>query len=534
MNSLPELDDAKWLMLLEQVNACFDKETLHRGHETYSKLQVQALSAIAGNGEPLIQAQVHVTDEIQFEVKLNVSGDLASSVCNCPVPKLCRHIAAVMMAYADRWGYSPLQLINPGHFLRRADTEKKVNEQTGQLPSMSVEQWHEYMAAYTKTVRPSFSDHAYIEELKGRLAGLDEQVSRLPRAEGLFFELHRKVFVLAVILRPDGTRDARRYTPYWNMNAFRGVSQWIEEQGKAVDAMDAAIPAGAVYSPAERVGQTLGYIRRQLKEETDYSYYMMYVAVWEHWIAPGGKREALGDWAARELAELDKLPSGVPPINAAKAYLHVRQRSADAAWEALQSANAVDSIPQHIYTFFLDCLCEDEDWAGLVAWLSRLAPYYQHARTSLAEYIAYWQKAVPHAPSAEAEMWKRMEELLPRSRVFIENILYEQREWKRWIEYQLLAGISPLDYRVSVLQPIEKEAPELLLPYYHQFVDRHIALKNRRDYKIAVKMLKRLKKLYNNRLKIPERWELFLAYFMERYSRLRALQEEMQKGKLTE
>ncbi|MNT90218.1 hypothetical protein D3C72_2310820 [compost metagenome] len=55
--------------------------------------------------------------------------------------------------------------------------------------------------------------------------------------------------------------------------------------------------------------------------------------------------------------------------------------------------------------------------------------------------------------------------------------------------------------------------------------------KNRHSYKAAVKLMKRLAKLYK-KLKREERWEEFLEVFTSRNSRLRALQEELRKGKL--
>jgi hypothetical protein len=129
--------------------------------------------------------------------------------------------------------------------------------------------------------------------------------------------------------------------------------------------------------------------------------------------------------------------------------------------------------------------------------------------------------------------WNVLEGMLPHSSPIIEDLLYEQRKWKPWVEMQILQGHDPLYHRVSVLQPIEKEEPSLLLPYYHQAIDHYVALKNRYDYKLAVKLLKRLEKAYK-KMKQAESWDRFFTGFVDRYSRLRALQEEMKKGKLLE
>jgi uncharacterized Zn finger protein len=130
-------------------------------------------------------------------------------------------------------------------------------------------------------------------------------------------------------------------------------------------------------------------------------------------------------------------------------------------------------------------------------------------------------------------MWQSLGELLPTTYRIIEDLYYEKRQWKPWIEMQIAQGYDPFTHRVHVLQPIEKESPELLLPYYHQAVEHYIRLKNRHDYKSAVRLLKRLEKVYK-KMKQPERWEAFFTRFVSRFSRLRALQEELKKGKLLE
>ena len=96
------------------------------------------------------------------------------------------------------------------------------------------------------------------------------------------------------------------------------------------------------------------------------------------------------------------------------------------------------------------------------------------------------------------------------------DALYESANGKPWIEMQIVQGYDPFTHRVNVLQPIEKESPELLLPYYHQAVEHYIRLKNRHDYKSAVRLLKRLEKVYK-KMKQPERWEAFFTRFVSRY-----------------
>ncbi|MNP22840.1 hypothetical protein D3C76_1155260 [compost metagenome] len=154
-----------------------------------------------------------------------------------------------------------------------------------------------------------------------------------------------------------------------------------------------------------------------------------------------------------------------------------------------------------------------------------------YRNNNLNKYWLYWEAVLQKSPEAEHHMWSTLVSMLPHSKKIYEEKLLQHGQWQRWMDYQLSTEREPLDYRVSVFQPIEKNAPELLLPFYHQAVDRYVVQKNRDSYKSAVKLLKRLAKLYK-KTKQEERWELFITAFAMRYSRLRALQEELRRGKL--
>ncbi|MNR12964.1 hypothetical protein D3C85_1293430 [compost metagenome] len=219
---------------------------------------------------------------------------------------------------------------------------------------------------------------------------------------------------------------------------------------------------------------------------------------------------------------------------AGRAYLYLQQAKSSEAWEAIASHASFKEAPSLLFIPFLTYLENKQDWCEIVQWLRRLTSFYARRRHyELEAYAAYWKAAIAHVPDADGHMWSSLEELLPASYRIIETMYYERREWKLWIEMQIAQGYDPFTHRVNVLQPIEKDSPELLLPYYHQAVEHYTRLKNRHDYKSAVRLLKRLEKVYK-KMKQPERWEAFFSQFVSRFSRLRALQEELKKGKLLE
>ncbi|MEC0213863.1 hypothetical protein P4H70_33625, partial [Paenibacillus ehimensis] len=95
---------------------------------------------------------------------------------------------------------------------------------------------------------------------------------------------------------------------------------------------------------------------------------------------------------------------------------------------------------------------------------------------------------------------------------------------------QLSNRVSPLDLYSLDLQTVEKHDPSLMLPLFHQAVERCIAEKNRTAYKNAVRLLKKLHTLYK-KLNRSNDWDDFIYRLAMKYSRLRALQEELRKGK---
>jgi uncharacterized Zn finger protein len=80
------------------------------------------------------------------------------------------------------------------------------------------------------------------------------------------------------------------------------------------------------------------------------------------------------------------------------------------------------------------------------------------------------------------------------------------------------------------MKQVEAAEPALLLPIYHQAVEKSIQEKNRTSYTNAVRYLKRLQALYQ-KLGQPERWSLYMQRLVHKYARLRAFQEELKKGK---
>ena len=110
-----------------------------------------------------------------------------------------------------------------------------------------------------------------------------------------------------------------------------------------------------------------------------------------------------------------------------------------------------------------------------------------------------------------------------------EDYLIQTERYEDFVDYYMAFEMPLSEAKPQHVQHLESKAPYALLPYYHQLIERYVHEKKREAYRDAAKLLKQLKTLYRRQKRLPD-WEKFISGFVERYGRLRALMEEMQKG----
>ncbi|MFD1887030.1 hypothetical protein [Paenibacillus wenxiniae] len=294
--------------------------------------------------------------------------------------------------------------------------------------------------------------------------------------------------------------------------------------------------------------ELLAVLRGDMLAEVRDTYTLLnsYYLFWRCWARPLPdslerieREQHILDEIATEAAARDKQPlSGSPhtrfahhSLLLAQSYIYFSLAQDEQALRYINEAAARhDFYPERLPDLTGE-LAASEQWERLVWWLNAMAPILRRQYSELQSYADHWDAAVRHLPDAEPQMWSALESLLPLGGRMYEDKLLSYGKYARWMDYQLSSGRDPANYKVTELKPVETGAPQLLLPFYHQAVERHMSHKNRDGYKAAVKLLKRLSKLYG-RLKQEERWQHYIEQFAARHSRLRALQEELRKGKL--
>ncbi len=536
------MNDDQWRMLVQDVAEFYDDVTIKRGYQYYKQGRVGTLTLPAPRE---ILAVVEGTDSYRVELNLDF---FTLSACTCPVNGNCKHMVAVLLAYADQQGRSIHALVNAksspivNAYANAAanasrqqaqedrtmkENQAKLEAAAGRIAELPVSEWHACMNLCAAPLERMVRNTGYATEAKSAIRAFARQ---LPGELEPLFELHVRLFLIDKLVRPTPApplgyaQDS--FIGYQTQVAIEG----LQEEIASLFDQEIAIYVGSKHWPS--MEETIDWLRRRMLARSSIQAYLapVYYQLWELWIGPHADGAGLYLEELRKLAQADEELGKQPARDnwlLAQGWMHFYIGQDQEAWALLREASGAEHL-----LGYLSELLRKEDWPRLAAWLAEIGPMlHTHRRNTLQAYYQYWERLLDEIPEAEPRMLDACLRMLPYSAGIYEELLLSRGHWQDWIDYQLSRGSEPLDYRVSVLQPIEKEAPALLLPFYHQAVERYVLQKNRSSYKAAVKLLKRLAKLYA-KLKQSERWEAFLYEFTDRHSRLRALNEELRKGKL--
>ncbi|PGZ95374.1 hypothetical protein COE51_20730 [Bacillus pseudomycoides] len=234
-----------------------------------------------------------------------------------------------------------------------------------------------------------------------------------------------------------------------------------------------------------------------------------------------------------------RIETKIHPLSKALASAHLlflQQKDA----EAMDVLRAQPPQVVGLYFDWLEDLLSSMQWERAEQWLS--FTYKRVKETITAEHDPYFVKDVVRLfmmmyetyathTNEQAGYEMILQELLPYSFGSYEQYVLAKKQYHTWTELHLLYGFEAIELLKEPLKEIEKEAPEAALPLYHYAAMQAIEEKNRKSYRRAIRYLKKLRTLYK-RLKRTDEWDYFIIMIASSYSRLRALQEELRKGKL--
>jgi hypothetical protein len=199
--------------------------------------------------------------------------------------------------------------------------------------------------------------------------------------------------------------------------------------------------------------------------------------------------------------------------------------------DAVRRLESLGTITMGDFLIYLHSFTQNQQWDRLLHWLRWLLPALKKAeKAEFNLFCDYWSEAVKNG-APEEEWMDALRSLLPRSYEKYMSLLVQRGRHREWVSFHLAYAISPLSISSLDLKRIEEADPGLLLPLYHQAIERSISAKSREAYKQAILLLKKLKLIYAS-LNNPARFDEFLQRLMNQYARLRAFQEELRRGKL--
>lgn len=218
-------------------------------------------------------------------------------------------------------------------------------------------------------------------------------------------------------------------------------------------------------------------------------------------------------------------------------HLHLLLREDEAALTLLHPCD--EEISPYFF-YWLKLLTSHKEW-------KRMEPYIIEAisrvKAHLSSYNNYYacrefmkltQQAITPfcVESNRLDLYeKALFQMLPYSFHDYEFFLFDKKEYDKWLELQTYASFNFESISTDRIKLLQAEAPQVLLPLYHQAIQADIEGKNREHYRLAVRKLKKLRTLYK-KLKRMDDWNSFLDVLLIRNKRLRAFHEECKRGKL--
>jgi len=516
--------------LIERMRHDFELPVLERGWEYYHKGRVTGIELRHG-----VEIHALVSGTRSYEVILDMDR-FDKSECSCPDEGCCKHMAAAIFTLYASFARPELLLAQLKQAIMvknrqqqsRTGTvkhEKKQERLEAPKPDQLPSVWQRFFDQqfYGYSLSQQHSIELFYSTAQEMLFPLAESWNEEPRA---LFKLHVILFVMRKIEQfYSDTKTS--YLSYYIETGCKTVAKQCMEQWSALlrpwDALSLAKRhAAALDDTLTMLGEAA-----LTGKDSPLDWLLAYRTVW--WkLAEDAKRiEKEKKRIGLLLSKSNLLPRRRDALLVASAHFDVVEGRDDQARERLEGLTRRDARDTFLY---LHRCYEDQQWNRMLAWLRWMLPAMQRAQQEeLRTFCTYWMEAV-NRQTDDGEWVEVMIALLPRTYYFYTVYLLKANRFKSWVDLQLANRVSPLNLYAMDLKTVEADDPSLLLPLYHQAVERCIEEKNRSAYKTAVKLLKKLHAYYKKLDKLNA-WEEYVYRLATRYSRLRALQEELRKGK---
>ena len=208
------MDDLQWSKLIQNVAYYFDDLTLKRGFQYYKQNRVKPFTMT----EPRkINALVEGRDDYRVALDLD---SFPRCHCNCPVSGPCKHMAAVLLQYAEQQNRSVQVLANAkaASFLPTINASQKsrplsdgklqqqLKEEASRIPSGGVTEWREFFQSSTAPLDHTTRNPEYVDRA---MSSITKFKPELPPVTEQLFDLHARLFLLEKLTKPSGNQSGQ-------------------------------------------------------------------------------------------------------------------------------------------------------------------------------------------------------------------------------------------------------------------------------------------------------------------------------------
>lgn len=529
--------------IAEQIVTQMDLLVLENGWELFRRFAIVSLQP-----EEHSFLKADVRDKQAFEVCLHMD-QVAQSTCSCGSGPLCRHVAAAFFQAYNLYGHSTAAFLSackqyhqaqklekmtstneqpthPASLVQPVHPKRRRNESIGlPTPEQSPEQWLDFLAAnfdFTEDIIHTSAHHTALSYYE--YANSEEWDSTLR----MLYQLHVLLFLLLAM-----ERKLQTASQDWSYVRI----QWkLDEQFMALlEEIDQLLEHSSPELAFMRYPQIITSLRQLLLEgeiqleQSSLDWNSVYLLFWEHLFN-------LSDWRVKEKKrlelELNDSTSGSKKwkyLQRAVAWHEVLDGHDREAMERLHPFMKQDKLLYYWSILFFHV--NKGNWSKVLSWITFMMPAMERAtRNEWSLLMKAWSQGIEQDPD-EPEWHRVMALHLHFTYWYYSEHLIKKGMYRTWVDVHLYHKLSPGDISKELLRQVEQHDKSLLLPLYHQATERAISIRNRDGYREAVRYMKKLKQYYKG-LKRSYAWDRYIEYIVSQHSRLRALQEEIQKGKL--
>lgn len=574
-------------LLAQRVKLHIKTETLREG---LSLLQMQKIVSLhADNSGYRIHAKIMDKSNVEMIYDLTIDVELFQfSKCSCIDSEYCAHIAAAFLLAYSMSGHNAVQFagakklenkaaaldkkadptqatghkrfppsaklqptVKPSEAWKQALSKNEIIvsaaeasaasstvEQVAEplplpLPSQPASQWHRYMDEVlgqllkTKSIRSDGFIKRGLELLTPRRKGWDSFHEALFGLHVRLSLVHHTYRNINTVFKSDNSSSS--------FHANQQLSNMMDELYQNAQTMEWHAFFAKHPDRAEELQVLLSKYAFDCASLEIAEYWLgFYRTVWGLYI---GTFDGSGETSRLQRALKRAKASSVEYEHISMALAYWEFRRSDDAKAIIRLEKLRHNWNLGVHLTYAHTRFHQSKWDQLLQWLHFIARItakqsysYSNPHAIWSRLFDYWSTGAESAATQtgwQAWLLDYIEYLYDD----YEQYLLDRKMYKEWFDIMLCTDREPGPQYNSLLNKLENSNPEILLPFYHHTADYWIGRKNREGYRYAVSIIKRLSQMYKKMNDTP-RWERYIAHLTQSYSRYRAFQEELKKGKV--